>query len=120
MSAIGRRSSPSCRTSCRSRRQADWHEAFTRAGVPAAPVADVSDVVASPQTGALEILQPIAHPTIPGLTLPALPLSFDDARAKHRSPPPLVGEHTAEVLSEIGYSDDEIAALAADGVVRLG
>ena len=97
-----------------------WHKAFTRAGVPAAPVADVSDVVASEQTSALEILQPIAHPTIPGLTLPALPLSFDDARAKHRSPPPLVGEHTAEVLGEIGYSDDEIAALAADGVVRLG
>jgi crotonobetainyl-CoA:carnitine CoA-transferase CaiB-like acyl-CoA transferase len=97
-----------------------WHEAFTRAGVPAAPVADVAGVVSSEQTAALRILQQLPHPVIPELTLPALPLSFDRDRATHRSPPPGVGEHSADVLREAGYADDEIAALAADGVVRLG
>ena len=97
-----------------------WHEAFTRAGVPAAPVADVAGVVSSEQTAALGILQQLPHPGIPELTLPALPLSFDRDRATHRSPPPGVGEHSADVLREAGYSDAEIAALAADGVVRLG
>jgi crotonobetainyl-CoA:carnitine CoA-transferase CaiB-like acyl-CoA transferase len=38
----------------------------------------------------------------------------------HRRPPPLVGEHTTAVLQEAGYTDDEVADLAADGVVRLG
>ena len=97
-----------------------WHEAFTQAGVPAAPVADVAEVVSAEQTAALELLQPLAHPTIPDLRLAALPLSFDGGRAAHRSPPPLVGEHTAEVLREAGYAGEEIAALAADGVIRLG
>ena len=54
------------------------------------------------------------------LRLAALPLSFAGDRAGYRSPPPLVGEHTAEVLREVGYSDDAIEALAAAGVVRLG
>jgi len=97
---------------------AHWQERLTAAGVPAAPVADVADVVAAGQTEALGILQPLQHDAIPGLRLPALPLSFDRERATHRSAPPTVGEHSADVLSEVGYSDDEIAALEADGVIR--
>ncbi len=97
---------------------AAWQSRLTAAGVPAAPVADVGDVARSPQTAALEILQPLEHPRIDGLKLPALPLSFDGDRARHPSAPPDVGEHSAEILLEAGYTDDEIAALAADGVIR--
>jgi len=99
---------------------AEWQELLSTAGIPVAPVADVADIVAAPQTAALGMLQSIPHALIPELRLPAVPVSFDGERAAHRSPPPLVGEHSAEVLAEAGYSDDVIAALAADGVVRLG
>ena len=97
---------------------AAWHERLTAAGVPAAPVADVRDVAESPQTEALGILQRLDHSRIDGLTLPALPLSFDGERALHPSAPPDVGQHSAEILREVGYADEEIAALAADGVIR--
>ncbi len=102
----------------RERTTAEWHERLTAAGVPAAPVADVADVATSEQTEALGLLQHVEHPAIPDLRLPALPLSFDRERATHSSPPPLVGEHTTEILEEVGYSVEEIAALAADGVIR--
>jgi crotonobetainyl-CoA:carnitine CoA-transferase CaiB-like acyl-CoA transferase len=88
-------------------------------GVPAAPVHDVAQVAAHPQTEALGMLQALPHTRIPDLVTLAFPLSVDDARVVHRSPPPELGADTASVLAEAGYSSDEIAALAESGVVRL-
>ena len=97
---------------------ADWHDRLTEAGVPAAPVADVADVAHAPQTDALGMLQPLPHPSIPDLKLTALPMSFDGDRALHRSAPPAIGQHSEEILLEAGFNNDEVAALAAEGVIR--
>jgi crotonobetainyl-CoA:carnitine CoA-transferase CaiB-like acyl-CoA transferase len=99
---------------------ATWLERFESAGVPAAPVQDVAQVAQDPQTVALGLLQALPHPRIPEQTIVAQPLSVDGERVRHRSPAPLLGEHTEELLREAGLSADEIAALLRDGVASAG
>jgi crotonobetainyl-CoA:carnitine CoA-transferase CaiB-like acyl-CoA transferase len=97
-----------------------WLERLAAAGVPAAPVQDLAEVVAHPQTEALGLLQPLPHPAIPDERLVALPLAVNGERAPHRAPAPALGEHTAEILREAGYTAGEVARLAERHVVRVG
>jgi formyl-CoA transferase/CoA:oxalate CoA-transferase len=92
-----------------------WLERLHEAGVPVAPVQDVAQVAESEQTRALGILQELA-----GVPTVALPLSADGERVVYPSPPPALGEHSAERLAEAGDSEAEIAELNAAGVTLLG
>jgi crotonobetainyl-CoA:carnitine CoA-transferase CaiB-like acyl-CoA transferase len=94
-----------------------WLERLAAAGVPAARVNDVGRVAEHEQTLALGLLQPLPHPDAPELVEVAPPLSVDGERLLHRSPPPRLGEHSAEVLAEAGYSPEAIEGLFAAGVV---
>ncbi|MBA2297175.1 MAG: CoA transferase [Actinobacteria bacterium] len=89
-------------------------ERFRAVGVPASPVLDVGEVAAHEQTRATGMLQELA-----GRTIVAPPFSADGERILHRGAPPLLGEHTAEILAEAGYDGAEIERLAAAGVVRV-
>jgi crotonobetainyl-CoA:carnitine CoA-transferase CaiB-like acyl-CoA transferase len=95
----------------------EWEEVLDRHSVPCSRVRTVADVAADEQMEALGLLARVPHPTIDDLRLVDLPMSRDQVRANDLRPPPLLGQHTDEVLGELGLDAAAIAALRARGVI---
>ncbi|PYO57554.1 MAG: formyl-CoA transferase, partial [Candidatus Rokuibacteriota bacterium] len=79
----------------------------------------LDQVAAEPQTEASGMLIPSKHPRVPEYRAVGLPVKWDGERPGVSRVPPLLGEHTAEVLAELGYDAATIEELAARHVVQL-
>ena len=101
----------------RSRRTADWVEALNEVGVPCGPVYRMDEVFADPQVEHLAMTHPVTHPVLGGLDLVRNAVRMTDAPPTVRAPSPDVGDHTDEVLDELGYLPEEVDQLRADGVI---
>jgi formyl-CoA transferase len=99
------------------RKSAEWVEVLNRAGVPCGPIYSVDQVFADPQVTHLQAAVGVEHPRLGKLRVlnQAARLSRTPAAVLSATPDP--GQHTDEVLAELGYSVAEISALRAKGVV---
>jgi crotonobetainyl-CoA:carnitine CoA-transferase CaiB-like acyl-CoA transferase len=93
-------------------------EACDAVGVPAGPINDIAEVFADPHVRARGMVGSFEHPTVGTFGALPLPFKFDGFADPHVMRPPLLGEHTDEVLSErLGYDAQHIAALRRDGAI---
>jgi crotonobetainyl-CoA:carnitine CoA-transferase CaiB-like acyl-CoA transferase len=99
------------------RPSAEWLEVLSATDVPCGPVRDVAEVFADPQVLAREMVATVEHPTVGALRLTGIPFKFAATPGSIRRPPPLLGQHTDEILSELGFSGMEIERLRASGSV---
>jgi formyl-CoA transferase len=91
--------------------------ALNEAGVPCGPVNTIDKVFADPQVRHLGIAAPIEHPSLGSITLVAQPTNISGISKELRTPAPELGQHTSEVLGELGYDETTIAALRAKRIV---
>jgi succinate---hydroxymethylglutarate CoA-transferase len=96
----------------------NWIAKLQAAGVPSGRINSVAEALDDAQTQARQMIETVAHPTIGALKLVGLPYKFSATPASVRRPPPLLGEHTEEILrEELGLDGPAIAALQRDGVI---
>ena len=92
-------------------------EALDAAGVPAAPVQTIDQVLADPQTLARGMVIEQDHPLLGKIKLPNLPIRMSACDTSPRGPAPLLGQHNREIAASVGYSAQQIDALVAQGVL---
>jgi crotonobetainyl-CoA:carnitine CoA-transferase CaiB-like acyl-CoA transferase len=99
------------------RPSAEWIEILNKAGVPSGPILNVKQVFEDPQVKHLGLAQPVRHSERGEIRVQGLPATLSRTPGAVRRGAPVHGEHTDEILAEIGYSRDEIVTLRRDGVV---
>ena len=96
-----------------------WIDTLEKAGVPCGPINDVRQVFEDPQVRARGMRVNMAHPLAGNVAMVANPIRLSDTPVEYRLPPPLLGQHTGEVLQSIlGLSQDRLNELIAEGAIQ--
>ena len=94
-----------------------WLARLKAVGVPCGRINTVAQALDDPHTAARRMVETVPHPTIGELKMLGIPFKLSDTPAAVRRPPPLLGEHTDEVLGELGLDAAAIAKLRNEKVV---
>jgi crotonobetainyl-CoA:carnitine CoA-transferase CaiB-like acyl-CoA transferase len=89
------------------------------ADVLTAPINDIPDVIDDPQVRHNEMIVSVEHAKLGTFNVTAAPLHMHGTPASVRLAPPVLGQHTSDILAELGYADNDITALAGSGVVKV-
>ena len=102
----------------KTRRVAQWYADFDAAGVPSGPINNFAEVFADPQIVHREMLMHMPHPSAGEIPQVANPVRFSASPVRYDRPPPLLGEHTDEVLSQwLALDSEQLAALRQSKVI---
>ena len=96
----------------------EWLRELDKLKIPCGPINTLDKVFSDPHVLAREMLAEIPHPTAKTLKMVASPMKLSDTPCEITRHPPLLGEHTAEVLQEkLGYSPEKIKALRGERII---
>jgi len=102
----------------RTRGRSAWLASLEAAGIPCGPVNDLDDVFADPQVRSRGMVVEVPHPLSGAVPLVGSPMKLSATPVDPPRAPPMLGQHTVDVLREAGFGDDEIALLRERGAIR--
>lgn len=103
----------------KTRTRSEWLDRMEAAGVPGGPVMDVCEMFEDPHAQARDMIPTVHHEKLGDVKTLGLPIKLSETPGKVATGAPLFGQHTAEVLGEYGFGEDEIGALVDEGAVAL-
>jgi crotonobetainyl-CoA:carnitine CoA-transferase CaiB-like acyl-CoA transferase len=102
----------------KTRTRDEWVTLLNNEAIPCAPINTMDEVFQNPQVLHRNMLVEVDHPKAGKIKLVGIPVKYSDSKATIRLPPPVLGEHTREILSEIlGYDDQQFEDLKSAGVI---
>lgn len=99
------------------RTSAEWIEALNKAGIPCGPIYSIDQMFADPQAKHLEVAVTVKHPVLGEIRVQNQAVKLSRTPAAMARATPEYGEHTVEILAELGLSNDEIGALRAGRII---
>jgi crotonobetainyl-CoA:carnitine CoA-transferase CaiB-like acyl-CoA transferase len=96
-----------------------WEARLKENDVPCSPVNTIDKVVTQPQVQARDMIQEIELEGLGMMSMAGLPIKMGDSPGSIRLPPPRLGQHTSEILAEMGYAQERIKTLAEQGAIGL-
>jgi crotonobetainyl-CoA:carnitine CoA-transferase CaiB-like acyl-CoA transferase len=94
-----------------------WLQALQAAGIPCAPINEVDEILEADYLRARGMVVELEHPQAGPVRSLGNPVALAGTPPSYRLPPPTLGQHTAEILAEMGYGTEEIAALRQAGAI---
>jgi crotonobetainyl-CoA:carnitine CoA-transferase CaiB-like acyl-CoA transferase len=101
----------------REKTSTEWVEIMNQAGVPCGPIYRMDQVFADPQVKHMQIAAEVGHPRLGKLRLISQPVKLSRTPARLLTATPERGEHTEEVLLEMGFNSGEVAKFKSEGII---
>jgi crotonobetainyl-CoA:carnitine CoA-transferase CaiB-like acyl-CoA transferase len=98
--------------------RAEWQQIFREARMRCDPCLTYEEVCAHPQLEANDMIYTTTHPTRGEMKMLGIPVKLEKTPGQPQGPSPMLGQHTEEVLTKLGYSAGDISALESEGVIR--
>ena len=95
----------------------EWLKILTDAGIPCGPIYTVDKIFADPQVLHREMVKELDHPKAGKIKVTGIPIKLSDTPGEVETAPPVLGQHTQEVLTELGYSDQDLEKLKQENVI---
>jgi len=95
----------------------EWLKILTDAGVPCGPIYTVDKIFSDPQVLHRQMLQELDHPKVGKIKVAGTPVKLSDTPGEVKSAPPVLGQHTQEILTQLGYSDKDVTKLKEEKVI---